>query len=55
MFVAIHPTQLGKPIKVITGVVKPGYISINSVGEIIVTEPDDNRDVVVLDMEGKML
>ena len=53
MTVYISPTQLDKPVKVWGGVTEPIYIAINSVGEIIVAE--DNRDIVVLDKEGKRL
>ncbi len=53
VFVSIHPTQLGKPVRVITGVKKPRYLAINSVGEIIITE--NNVDVAVYDKEGKKL
>ena len=53
MTVYISPTQLDKPVKVWGGITEPIYIAINSVGEIIVAE--DNRDIVVLDKEGKRL
>ncbi len=55
VFVSIHPTQLGKPVRVITGVKNPAYLAINSAGEILLTEPYNNEDVVVLDREGKRL
>ncbi len=55
MFVSIHPTQLDKPVRVITELKAPGYLAINSVGEIIVTEPDVNRDVVMLEKNGKRM
>ena len=54
VFVSIHPTQLGKPVRVIAGVKFPVSVAINSIGEIIVTEPGNN-DMVVLDKEGKRL
>ncbi len=54
VFVSIHPSQLGKPVRVITGVKFPWYLAINSVGEIIVTEPS-NGDVVILDKNGKRM
>ncbi len=53
MFVSIHPTQLGKPVRVIIGVVSPHYLAINSVGEIIITE--ENIGVAVYDKEGKRI
>ena len=49
VFVSIHPTQLGKPVRVITGVKSPRYLVINSVGEIIVTK--HYNGVVVYDKE----
>ena len=51
VFVSICPTQLGKPVSVITGVEYP--TDINSVGEIVITE--FSRDVFMLDREGKRL
>ena len=53
VFVSIPPTQLGKPVNVITGVKYPTSIAINSVGEIVITECF--KDVVVLDRKGKRL
>ncbi len=41
VFVSIHPTQLGMPVRVITGMVGPRCLAINSVGEIIVTDYDN--------------
>ncbi len=54
VFVSIHPNQLGKPVRVITGVKSPRYLAINSVGEIIVTEVRTG-DVLVFDKKGKMI
>ena len=51
--VNISPTQLGKPVKVISGVKKPIDIAINSSGEVLVAE--EYGDVVVLDKSGKKL
>ncbi len=53
VFVSVHPSKLGKPARVITGVKALLYLAINSVGEIIVTEPLNNKDVVILDKKGK--
>ena len=53
VFVSIPPTQLGKPVNVISGVKHPTSIAINSVGEIVITECLGN--VVVLDRKGKRL
>ena len=53
MTVYISPAQLHKPVKVWGGVAGSLCITVNSVGEIIVAE--FNRDIVVLDKEGKRL
>ena len=53
MTVYISPAQLDNPVKVWGGVTGPWDIAVNSVGEIIVAEL--NRDIVVLDKEGKRL
>ena len=53
MTVYISPAQLDKPVKKWSGVTWPHDITVNSVGEIIVAEY--NRDIVVLDKEGKRL
>ncbi len=52
VFVSYH---LGRLVRVITGVEYPMYLAINSVGEIIVTEPRHNNDVVILDKKGKRM
>ena len=50
--VKIPPTQLGKPVNIISGVVqRPISIAINSAGEMLVAE--EKGDVVVLDKTGK--
>ncbi len=54
VFVSIHPSQLGKPVRVITGVKTPGYLAINSVGEIIVTKVI-TRDVLIFDKKWKRM
>ena len=38
VFVSIHPTQLGKPVRIWKGVTKPFGIRANSKGELLVTE-----------------
>ena len=53
VFVKISPTQLGIPVKVISGVKWPINIAINSSGEVLVAE--ESGDVVVLDKSGKKL
>ncbi len=55
LFVSIHPSQLGKPVRVITELKLPMHLAINSVGEIMVTKPYNNRDVVILDKKGKRM
>ena len=42
VFVSIPPTQLGKPVKVWTNLTSPTDITVNSVGEILVSESCDN-------------
>ena len=49
--VSISPTQLGKPVKVWTGLSQPTGVTVNSEGEIIVCELEG--DIVKLDKEGK--
>ena len=53
MTVYISPAQLDKPVKVWGGVTDPCDITVNTVGEIIVAEGDNN--IVVFDKEGKRL
>ena len=53
LYVSVSPTQLGKPVRVIRGLTNPHFSSINSVGEIIITE--SKGDVTVFDKEGKKL
>ena len=50
MFVSIPPTQLGKPIKVWTNLTRPTGITVNSVGEILVSEYRGN--IIKFDTEG---
>ena len=51
MSVSISPTQLGKPVKVWTGISYPHGITVNSEGEVIVCE--FFGDIIKLDKEGK--
>ena len=53
MFVSVPPTQLGQPVKVWDGIAKPIGITVNTAGEIIVTEYEG--DDVVLDKGGQRL
>ena len=49
--VSISPTQLGKPVKVWTGISELYAVTVNSEGEVIVCEL--SRDIIKLDKEGK--
>ena len=49
--VSISPTQLGKPVKVWTGISRPSGVTVNSEGEVIVCEYSE--DIIKLDKEGK--
>jgi hypothetical protein len=51
VFVNIPPTQLGKPVNVIEGVLEPIDIAVNSVGELLVAEEDGG--VIIIDKRGK--
>ena len=51
VFVSIHPTQLGKPVKVWSGIRYPAGVTENSEGDIIVAERQG--DIVKFDKEGK--
>ena len=53
VYVSIHPTQLGKPIKIWTCLTKPYGITANSKGEIFVALRDGSIDIVKYDAEGK--
>ena len=50
VFVSIPPTQLGKPVKVWTNLTLPTGITVNSVGEILVSEWSDT--IIKFDTEG---
>ena len=51
VFVSIHPTQLGKPVKVWDGVYNPVGITANSKGDILVTEIAGN--IIKFDANGQ--
>ena len=53
VFASIHPNQLGKPVRVISGVNHPSGVACNSEGEIILCEYWG--DVVLLDKKGNTL
>ena len=52
VFVSIHPTQLGKPVQVITGVKYPWHMALTPAGNIIVR---DSQIISMLDKTGKMM
>ena len=52
VFVSIHPSQLGKPVRVITGFQFARHVTVNSAGETIVT---DKRTISVFNKSGKKL
>ena len=54
VFVKIHPTQLGKPVRAISGVKMPWAITFNSKEELVVTEYSGKK-VSVMDKHGKRL
>ena len=53
VFVSIHPTLLGKPVRVITGVKGPWDVGVSATGNIIVTE--SSKKGVLFDKSGKKL
>ena len=53
VFASIHPNQLGKPVRVISGFSRPSGVACNSEGEIILCEY--LGDVVLLDKKGNRL
>ena len=48
------PTQLGQPMRVVTGLIQPYGIVYNNHGEMIVTERNDNK-VSIIDITGKKI
>ena len=52
VFAKIHPTQLGKPVRVVKGVNHPWGIALNSKQQLVVAEYDGKK-VTVFDREGK--
>ena len=54
VFVKIHPTQLDKPVRAISGVQSPGSITFNSKEELVVTEYSGKK-VSVMDKRGMRL
>ena len=54
VLVSIHPTQLGKPLQVITGLIQPYDIAVNTAGEVFVAQLY-NKNIVIFDKNGKKL
>ena len=52
VYVSIHPTQLGKPVKIWTGLKGPLGITANSKGEILVALQRGTTNIVKYDAEG---
>ena len=52
VFVSIHPSQLGKPVRVITGFNGARHVTVDSAGETIVT---DDKTISVFDKSRKKL
>ena len=52
VLVSIHPTQLGKPVRVISNISCPREVALNSAGEIIITH---SEGVSIFDKDGKKL
>ena len=53
VYVSIHPTQLGKPVKVWTEITRPIGITANSKGEILVALFQGPTNIVKFNTEGK--
>ena len=53
VFVSVPVAQLGRPVSVWRGVCEPNGVAVNSVGEVVVSEP--YGDVIIFDKEGKRL
>ena len=52
MFAKIHPTQLGKPVRVVEGVSSPWGIALNSKQQLVVAE-NNGKKVSVFDKDGE--
>ena len=52
VFVSIHPTQLGKPVRVITDLDSPSFVAINAAEETIIV---NEKTVSIFDKSGKKL
>ena len=54
VYVSIHPTQLGKPVKIWTGITSPCGITTNSEGEILVALCEGSTDIVKFNAKGRL-
>ena len=52
VFVKIHPTQLGQPVRTITGLSLPWGIAINSKQQLVVVEVGGNK-ITIMERDGK--
>ena len=52
VFVSIHPTLLGKPVRVITGIENPSSVAVASEGRILISH---GKDVAIYDKNGEYL
>ena len=52
MFVKIHPTQLGQPVRTITGLNYPWGIAINSKQQLMVAEVGE-EEITIMERDGK--
>ena len=53
VYVSIHPTQLGKPVKIWTGITRPLGITANSKGEILVALRNGSTNIIKFNAQGK--
>ena len=54
VFVMIHPTQLGPPVRTITGVNQPWGITINNQQQLVVAE-DEGKKITTRERDGRIL
>ena len=55
VYVSIHPTQLGKPVKIWTEITRPCGITMNSKGELFVALFDGPTEIIKFDAERKKM
>ena len=53
VFVKIHPTQLGPPVRTITGVSKPWGIALNNTQQLVVSKYEGGKKVSIMERDGK--